>query len=256
MSSFADRDRGVIGANDQAASRLSRRPRRADPRALPAVVAVAALALLVAGCGGGKPRASVANLRSTTTTTDTTPTGSAGEGAASSGSGSQTNLGGGFGGRFALAGGGVEQLTKFASCMRTNGVPNFPDPDAQGQISFSSADGVDPGSAQFQRAQQACQKLLPNGGQLSSAQQGKGRTQALAFSACMRSHGEPNFPDPEFGSGGRVSISINQSSGIDPRSSQFQASQKACQKDLPGAPTVAPPGAVRPQGSGVDSSGG
>jgi hypothetical protein len=57
--------------------------------------------------------------------------------------------------------------------------------------------------------------------------------QALKFSACMRGHGEPNFPDPDFRNGG-VGIHIGSGTGIDPRSPQFQAAQKACQTDLPG----------------------
>ncbi len=94
-----------------------------------------------------------------------------------------------------MVGGSVQQMTKFAACMRKNGEPSFPDPNAQGQITVN----IDPGSAQFQKAQQACRKLLPNGGAPSPAQQAKARRASLAFSACMRSHGEPNFPDPQFG---------------------------------------------------------
>jgi hypothetical protein len=146
-----------------------------------------------------------------------------------------------------MAGGSVSQMTKFASCMRSHGVPGFPDPNAQGAISVSSASGIDPGSQQFQHAQQACQKLLPNGGQPSPAQQAQMRTQALAFSACMRSHGVPNFPDPQFSSGGRVTMKLTAGSGgsgIDPSSPQFQAAQKACQKDLPGKAQPGSPGIV------------
>jgi hypothetical protein len=122
---------------------------------------------------------------------------------------------------------------KFSACMRSHGVPNFPDPNGQGSITFGSSDGIDPGSPQFQSAQKACQKLLPNGGAPSPAQQAKAQAATLRFSACMRSHGVPKFPDPSF-SGGRISLRINASSGIDPQSPQFQAAQKACQGSLPG----------------------
>ena len=145
-----------------------------------------------------------------------------------------------------MAGGSRSVMTAYAACMRRNGEPNFPDPNAQGQLSFGSANGIDPGSPQFQRAQKACQKLLPNRGTPSPAQQAQGRAQALAFSTCMRKNGVPNFPDPQFSSGGRVAIQIGPSSGIDPRSPQFQTAQKACQKDLPGMPG---PGAAPPSGS-------
>jgi hypothetical protein len=54
------------------------------------------------------------------------------------------------------------QLLRFARCMRTHGVPSFPDPTSRG-IALSSA--VDPSSPQFQSAQQACKSLLPGLGQ-------------------------------------------------------------------------------------------
>jgi hypothetical protein len=138
-----------------------------------------------------------------------------------------------------MAGGDVHAMAKFAACMRKNGVPNFPDPNAQGQISISSAAGIDPGSAAFQHARQACQKELPNRGVPTPAQQAQARQAALAFSACMRKNGVPNFPDPQFLSGGKVAIRIGSGAGIDPKSPQFQHAQQVCQKDIPfgkGAP--------------------
>lgn len=51
---------------------------------------------------------------------------------------------------------------------------------------------------------------------------------ALKLSACMRSHGVSNFPDP---SGGR--LEINPNSGLDPRSPAFQAAQRSCKQYLP-----------------------
>ena len=46
---------------------------------------------------------------------------------------------------------------------------------------------------------------------------------------CMRSHGVPNFPDPQFqtGPGGGLGVRIG-GPGINPRSPAFQAAQKAC----------------------------
>jgi hypothetical protein len=203
-----------------------------------AAAVLASLGLLVAGCGGGKPGSSVASLGTTTTagtgTTANTPGGSASTGGAQGPSG---------GTRMVMTGGSVTEMTRFAACMRKNGVPNFPDPNAQGQISISSSAGLDPGSAAFQHARQACQKELPNRGVPTPAQQAQARQQALAFSACMRKNGVPSFPDPQFGAGGKVSINIGAGAGIDPRSPQFQHAQQLCQKDLPfgkgGAPAKA-----------------
>ena len=54
------------------------------------------------------------------------------------------------------------QALKYASCMRSHGVPNFPDPVfSNGGIQFKI--DADPNSAQFQAAQKACQSLQPIG---------------------------------------------------------------------------------------------
>ena len=55
--------------------------------------------------------------------------------------------------------------------------------------------------------------------------------QALAYSACMRSHGLPDFPDPQQEPGGGVSLQLKGGPGSDlnPNSSQFKAAQQACQ---------------------------
>lgn len=120
--------------------------------------------------------------------------------------------------------------------MRSHGVPNFPDPSAQGGLSITPSMGIDPGSSQFQSAQTACQKFMPKGTPPSPAQQAQMQARVLKYAACMRSHGEPNFPDPTFNGGG-ISLKISAGSGIDPSSPQFQGAQKACQKDLPGLAT-------------------
>jgi hypothetical protein len=142
-------------------------------------------------------------------------------------------------------------MTQFAACMRSHGEPTFPDPNAQGVISGSN---LDPSSPQFQQAMRACQKDLPNGGTPSPAQQAEMRLHALAFSACMRKHGLPNFPDPQFPSGGGVAVKITAGSGIDPGSAQFQAAQKACQAELPGRLGAARPGTRA--GGGLVTGGG
>jgi hypothetical protein len=59
-------------------------------------------------------------------------------------------------------------LLKFAQCMRSHGVPNFPDPPLGGQSTPapSKGAGIDPNSPQFQAAVNACQHVLPAGAQL------------------------------------------------------------------------------------------
>jgi hypothetical protein len=62
-----------------------------------------------------------------------------------------------------------------------------------------------------------------------------GFSQAVKFSACMRSHGITNFPDPS-SAGGGINIQLN--AGINPSSPGFEAAQSACSKLLPGGGPV------------------
>jgi hypothetical protein len=55
-------------------------------------------------------------------------------------------------------------------------------------------------------------------------------TQAVKFSECMRSHGEPNFPDPA------ANGSFTLPSGMNAESPQFQSAEKACQSLMPNNP--------------------
>ncbi len=64
------------------------------------------------------------------------------------------------------------------------------------------------------------------------------RSQFLAFSACMRSSGVTNFPDP----GANGGIQLSSASGINPFSPSFKAAQAKCSKLLPGGgPANHPP---------------
>lgn len=57
----------------------------------------------------------------------------------------------------------VKQALAFATCMRSHGVPNFPDPKVKGG-SISEAVPASVGqSPNFQSAQRACQSLVPGG---------------------------------------------------------------------------------------------
>jgi hypothetical protein len=55
-------------------------------------------------------------------------------------------------------------------------------------------------------------------------------SQMLAYSACMRAHGEPKFPDPN--AQGQVKQQLR-ASGIDVSSPRFQAADVACRSKLP-----------------------
>lgn len=84
----------------------------------------------------------------------------------------------------------------FSRCMRSRGVPNFPDPTGSGSIPKETAQQLGVSSSQYQAAQRACQHLLPNSGGLSQADVQQAWSSTLNFARCMRSHGVPDWPDP------------------------------------------------------------
>jgi hypothetical protein len=83
----------------------------------------------------------------------------------------------------------------FSQCMRAHGLPNFPDPSAQGGIQITAGSGLNPFSPAFRSAQSACRKLLPGGGP-GGKPSPQAKAQMLAISVCMRAHGITGFPDP------------------------------------------------------------
>ncbi len=87
----------------------------------------------------------------------------------------------------------------YADCMRSRGVPNFPDPSTSGgSVSFTlkSSSGINPASPAFHAAQTACGQLLPGGAPASGQPSAATEAQMLAISECMRAHGVSGFPDP------------------------------------------------------------
>ena len=70
-------------------------------------------------------------------------------------------------------------------------------------------------------------------------------TTAFAFAQCMRTHGEPGFPNPTVSQNdGHLSASevITPGSGVDPNSPQFAGAASACKHLLPrqGVPSAGP----------------
>lgn len=133
----------------------------------------------------------------------------------------------------------------YSRCMRSHGVANFPDPDANGRLNLNvgQGTGIDPESPTFQAAQQACQHLLPTP---SQEQQQQNYDALLKFSKCMRSHGISDFPDPN--PDGSLGIKVGQGSDLDPNSPTFRAAQQACQKYMPGR--KGGPGGTTTEGKG------
>ena len=124
----------------------------------------------------------------------------------------------------------------YANCMRSHGAPNWPDPNSEGQFLKTKTNRAD-----FQApasAYKTCLHLLPNGGQLTTAQQQIISPLMLKLASCMRSHGITSFPDPTVNASG-VTIDPH---GLDTSSAQFHAAQQACRKYMTEAGKYMPPG--------------
>jgi len=135
------------------------------------------------------------------------------------------------------------QEIALVGCMRSHGVPSFPDPSASGGYSLSpdgsltgAGGSVDIDSSQAQAAYGDCRHLIPGGPSLSQLEQDVQQAQQaqaqalpleLKYSQCMRSHGVPDFPSPgqPTASPARSPININ--------SPTFVAATNACQHLLP-----------------------
>lgn len=170
---------------------------RGRPRGM-GVVTVAAIALLVAGCGSAS---------------------------------SPSSASGGLPGLQTL----TAQALSFAKCMRSHGISNFPDPTVHDSatskgVGFALNPGsIDTSSPLYKSASKACTKQT-GFGHLTAAQIQRAMSALLKFAECMRSHGVTDFPDPvEHGQNIGFNVSL-----ADHNSAQFKAAQKACQPLLPG----------------------
>lgn len=187
------------------------------------LTAVALLGMvLAAGCGGGSPSPTVAQLGSASSA-------AAGGGEAGSGQLSRSAVG--------------ADVLAFAKCMRASGVPNFPDPKPGGGFLFHASAGSI-SSPVFKAAQAKCHKLLPGGGPPGPGTTTSASPQTLArflkIARCMRRQGVYDFPDPRtsvpsrpFGSGNGVISDIEGvilifPSTIDQQSPTFTRAAGAC----------------------------
>jgi hypothetical protein len=170
------------------------------------LVIVAGIALLTAACSGGSANSPGSGASPTSATSGV----SADSSASATTGGSST----------------YRKAVAYAQCMRAHGVPDFPDPLPNG--GFMLGPNVTGGthgqvSPQYQAAENACASLSPVG-VMSPQQQQHDLNQLLKLSACMRSHGLKNFPDPTSGSDG-IALHII---GFDRNSPQFQDAWRAC----------------------------
>jgi hypothetical protein len=176
---------------------LERRQSRV-PLLAPALAGLIGLSLLLSSCGGTSGRR-VAQLGSTTTASSDAPAMSS----------QLTN---------------VQKMLAFSHCVREHGVPNFPDPDSEGNLPALTQQELGVSKQTSLAAQHACESVLSRGTSTGTPQQ---RQQKLAFglkvAECVRRHGYPTFPDP-------TGSSQELPPGIDPSSPQFEAAQATCEK--------------------------
>jgi len=168
-----------------------------------AIIAMAGLALLAAACGGSS-------------------------GGSSAGSANSQSP--------------ISQALAFSRCMRSHGVPNFPDPNSSGVWPKSQVQ-LAAGNPRFQAGTQTCGHLLPDGGPgvaPSPAVVQQIQADMTKFAACMRSHGVPNWPDPTLDRG--RAIFDPQAVGIDTDSPQISAKMHDCGRVFPASLGI-PPGA-------------
>lgn len=123
----------------------------------------------------------------------------------------------------------------FSACMRTHGVPNFPDltSTTDSGMRIQSINGitkvngwnVNVAAPAFQSAMQACRSRLP-GGRVAQPVSASRRAAILQWAACMRSHRLANFPDPTFPNVGGVALKLPD--GIYANSPTFKSAEHAC----------------------------
>lgn len=112
----------------------------------------------------------------------------------------------------------------YATCMRSHGVPSYPDPDSDGNLTKAGAQQLGVSDSQLQTARQACHALLPTGGSVQNQARQCSLTgdcppalvqQMLSggrvLAQCMRSHGVTKWPDPTIGPNGSPYFDVSAS---------------------------------------------
>lgn len=117
------------------------------------------------------------------------------------------------------------QGVKYADCMRSHGVPTFPDPNSQRSSAAPQTTPADELAPAYKSAQSACAKLRPGAKALPGAISSTQKASMIANARCIRRHGVPDFPDPRFGPSGGVEIAAL---GKEASSPAFVRAVKTC----------------------------
>ncbi len=131
----------------------------------------------------------------------------------------------------------VSGALAYASCMRSHGVPDFPDPNGEGEFQLrpvkvengrtTSVGDLIPSSPAFQDGERACGRFGSAGRQVTAAQEEQAFRQELAAAACMQANGVPGYPDPKLIDG---SIDLEFSGKFNSDSPAFQRAAGKCAK--------------------------
>jgi hypothetical protein len=181
------------------------------PGSLSLAVALAAIALGLAACGGtGSGAPPVANVSTTS---------SPNHGGSSATAAPKTNA--------------AQSLVEWASCMRSHGDPNQPDPtiDSHGGIDIAIPSSAESLSNAVHNGTAPCNGYLAAAS--SALRVGvkdltpPDQAALVQYAQCMRANGIPNYPDPS--TNGRTNFN---SLGIDPNSPFFMRANATCGKKI------------------------
>ena len=144
----------------------------------------------------------------------------------------------------------------YSNCMRSNGVPGYPDPGGSGQLPKGNAQHFGVSSSQLQAAERTCQHLLPTAESFQQQIQQcemaevcpqdvvrQALTVMREYAGCMRSHGVPNWPDPAIDSEGRPFFDASRA-GLSQQythSPQFESKDAECERLVGGSAGVPVP---------------
>ena len=129
---------------------------------------------------------------------------------------------------------GSAPAVAYAGCMRSHGVPNFPDASASG--GFDILPTINPASPSYVSARQTCAKLLP-GPVATPIVSASERLGLVAAAKCMRTHGV-EIADPTF-NGPYITLDVPDHTTI--QSPVFKRAEKTCHYSVPESPAGATP---------------
>jgi hypothetical protein len=137
-------------------------------------------------------------------------------------------------------GGTYAQSLAYTKCMRSNGLPQFPAPDPQGDYNNAQVTALQD-NPEYRNAHLQCASVLPNGGSgLSATQiqqiQQQNLSDAVKAAYCMRAHGITNFPDPDAsnqdaGVNWQPVLSLIMDGGLNVSTPSYEAALTACKPD-------------------------